>query len=113
MDIQKINFCLNSGDLLDDTVKQLEKDFLIIDVGFDIERPVKNYKHLFDCTLNLINDLNDKDPQSILNLLYRVDLSEEFVRSEMQKTELSFVEMISDIIVKRELYKVILRTNED
>ena len=47
--------------------------------------------------------------KEILNFLYRIDLSEESVRLEMQTTSISFTEMLSNMIVKRELKKVILK----
>jgi hypothetical protein len=50
-----------------------------------------------------------KTPKRLINLLYKIDLPEEKVRDEMQKTELSFTEMLSELIVKQEIYKVILR----
>ena len=40
MEIQKINSYLNSGFFLNDTVNQIEKDFLMVDVSFEIEKPV-------------------------------------------------------------------------
>ena len=56
----------------------------------------------------MIESLNNQDPKKILNLLYRIDLSEEKVREEMQNTTLSFSEILSEMIVKRELQKVII-----
>ena len=85
--------------------------FLMIGVNFDIEKPVKDYKKLFSFTNNLVNTINEKDPKLILNLLYRIDLIEEKIKSQIQKTKLSFSVMLSEMIVKRELYKVILRRN--
>ena len=100
-----------ANQLLPETVKQLEKDFLMIGVNFDIEKPVKDYKKLFSFTNNLVNTINEKDPKLILNLLYRIDLIEEKIKTQIQKTKLSFSVMLSEMIVKRELYKVILRRN--
>ena len=51
----------------------------------------------------------EKDFTKILNFLYRIDLSEESVSLETQNTSLSFTEMLSNMIVKRELKKVILK----
>ena len=109
MDLHKIDTYIQSGDLLRETVDQLEKDFLMIAVNFNIEKQVNSYSHLFEFTLHLVNALNERNPKKILNLMYRIDLPEEKVQKEMKKTELNFTEMLSEMIVKREIYKVILR----
>ena len=51
----------------------------------------------------------EKDFTKILNFLYRIDLSEESERLEMQNISLSFTEMLSNMIVKGELKKLILK----
>lgn len=109
MYLEKVNDSIEENSFLNETVEQLEKDFLMVGVNFDVPKPVLSYSSLFNFTLHLIDALNEKDSQKILNLLYRIDLSEEIVKDEMQQTELSFTKMISEMIVKRELYKVIIR----
>ena len=109
MDLVSVDSFIQNQDFLKETTSQLEKDFLMVGVNFDIEKPVESYKDLFSFTFNLINSLNERDPKRLLNLLYRIDLDEGKVKVEMNKTELSFTEMLSKMIVKRELYKVIIR----
>ena len=109
MYLEKVNDSIEENSFLNETVEQLEKDFLMVGVNFDVPKPVLSYSSLFNFMLHLIDALNEKDSQKILNLLYRIDLSEEIVKDEMQQTELSFTKMISEMIVKRELYKVIIR----
>ena len=111
MYLEKVNDSIEENSCLNETVEQLEKDFLMAGVHFDVPKPVLNYSSLFNFTLHLIEALNEKDSQKILNLLYRIDLSEEFVQVQMKETEYSFTEMLSELIVKRELYKVVLRKN--
>ena len=109
MYLEKVNDSIEENSFLNETVEQLEKDFLMVGVNFDVPKPVLSYSSLFNFTLHLVDDLNEKDSQKILNLLYRIDLSEEIVKDEMQQTDLSFTKMISEMIVKREIYKVIIR----
>lgn len=103
MDLVAINIQIKTNNYLRETVEQLEKDFLMCGINFDIAKPVSDYKGLF------ISTYNEKTPKKLINLLYKIDLPEEKVRDEMQKTELSFTEMLSELIVKQEIYKVILR----
>jgi len=109
MYLEKVNDSIEENSFLNETVEQLEKDFLMIGVNFDVPKPILNYSSLFNFTFNLVDALNEKDSQKILNLLYRIDLSEEIVKTEMQKTDFNFSKMLSEMIVKRELYKVIIR----
>ena len=92
-----------------ETTFQLEKDFLNIGVNFDIEKPVQDYGKLLNFASKLVNTLNEQDPKRILNLLYRIDLAEEKVQSEMQISPLTFSELLAELIVKRELQKVIMK----
>ena len=109
MDLVKIIDAIKSNKFLIETTFQLEKDFLNIGVDFDIQKPVQDYKQLFAFASTLVNTLNEQYPKRILNLLYRIDLSEEKMQFEMQKSDLSFSELLAELIVKGELYKVILR----
>ncbi len=109
MYLSEVNNSIQNNNFLNETVSQIKKDFLMVGVNFDIEKPVSSFNKLFIFTYNLINALNEREPKRLLNLLYRVDLSEEQVKEEMQSSELSFIEILSEMIVKRELYKVIIR----
>ena len=111
MDLVSVQSKIKANQYLSETVVQLEKDFLMIGVNFDIQKPVTDYKALFTFTNNLVNSLNNQDPKRILNLLYRIDLSEEIVQKQMKETDLTFTEMLSELIVKREIYKIIVRKN--
>ena len=111
MYLEKVNDSIEENSFLNETVEQLAKDFAMTGIDFDINKPVSSYKSLFDFTFKLITTINQQYPKKILNLLYRIDLSEEFVQVQMKETEYSFTEMLSELIVKRELYKVILRKN--
>ncbi|MBT4217769.1 MAG: hypothetical protein HOE25_04275 [Flavobacteriales bacterium] len=108
MYLEEINNSIEKNSFLNETVEQLEKDFLMVGVNFDVPKPVLSYSSLFNFTIHLVDALQEKDSQKILNLLYRIDLSEEVVKNEMKQTDLSFTEMISEMIVKRELKKVIM-----
>ena len=87
MYLLKVDDSIEDNSFLNETVAQLEKDFLMIGVNFDIPKPVLCYSSLFNFTFNLVYALNEKDSQKILNLLYRIDLSEEIVKKELKQTE--------------------------
>ena len=109
MNLPEVNNSIQNNLFLQETAQQLEKDFLMIGINFDIDTPVSDYKYLFSFTYHLVNALNEQNPKKVLNLLYRIDLSEEKVKEEMLKTELSFTEMLSEMIVNREIKKVLIK----
>ncbi|MBC8265983.1 MAG: hypothetical protein H8E84_03365 [Flavobacteriales bacterium] len=109
MNLISVQSQIKANQYLEETITQLEKDFLMIGINFDIEKPVANYKTLFVFTYNLVNTINKQHPKRILNLLYRIDLPEEMVQKQMQETDLAFTEILAELIVKRELYKVVLK----
>ena len=109
MDLIKISDTVMTNEFLIETTFQLEKDFLNIGVNFDIQKPVQDYKQLFLFASKLVNTLNELDPKRILNLIYRIDLTQEKVQSEMQISSLTFSELLAELIVKRELQKVIMK----
>ena len=109
MDLVKIIDAIKSNKFLIETTFQLEKDFLSIGVNFDIQKPVQDYKQLFYFASILVNKLNEQDPKRIINLLYSIDLPEEKVQLEMQISSLSFSELLAELIVRRELQKVIIK----
>ena len=77
MDLIAVDAKIQANQFLNETTTQLEKDFLTVGINFDITKPVKNYTQLFSFTAYLVNALNEQDPKRIINLLYRIDLSEE------------------------------------
>ena len=109
MDLATVNAKIQSNQFLNETTTQLEKDFLSVGVNFDIDKPVQDYKDLFLFTSLLVNALNKQDQKRIINLLYRIDLSEEKVQDEMEISTLTFSELLAELIVKRELQKVIVK----
>ena len=109
MDLATVNAKIKANHFLSDTTTQLEKDFMSVGVNFDIDKPVQDYKQLFSFASSLVNSLNEQDPKRIINLLYRIDLSEEKVQDEMKNSTLTFSELLAELIVKRELEKVIIK----
>ena len=108
MDLIVVDDKIQTNKLLNETATQLEKDFLTLGIDFNITKPVKNYTQLFSFTADLVNSLNEQDPKRIINLLYRIYLSEEKAQAEMEISTLTFSELLAELIVKRELQKVIV-----
>ena len=98
-------------DLLEKVVEQLKKDFnwFNFEITFkgDKETP---YQELYDQILPLIDELLNDDYPKLMAMLYRINLDEEFLNRKLKENSHADTdEVITDLILKRELQKVIIR----
>jgi hypothetical protein len=98
-------------DLLEKVVTQIKKDFnwFSFEITFkgDQESP---YQELYTQILPLIEELLNDDYPKLMAMLYRIDLDEEFLNRKLKEnTQADTDEVITDLILKRELQKVIIR----
>lgn len=98
-------------DLLQKVVDQLKKDFnwfnFKITFSGDQESP---YQELYSQILPLIEELLNDDYPKLIAMLYRIDLEEDFLNRKLKENpQADTDEVITDLILKRELQKVIIR----
>ena len=67
------------------------------------------YAELFSQIHPHIEKLLKGSTGNFYNLLYRIDLSEQQIKKAVKSSDRSFSEMITDLILKRELLKVVMR----
>jgi hypothetical protein len=84
--------------------KQIIKDFEMAGIQFDVVL-LPNFN---DIVLKLKNLLTKNKFEA---LLYRIDISEEQIKNYCFKNEIDFLTAISELIIKRELQKVIFKIN--
>jgi len=98
-------------DILSDTAAQVIKDFGM--AGTEIKfsgEPEKAYAELFSQILPLIEKLQKENFQNFYSLMYRIDINEEQIRKEVaQAIDKSFTEVVTGLVLKRELLKVVTR----
>lgn len=90
------------------TVEQIHKDFS--EVGIEISftgTEQQPYKYLITKLSQLIDQLLSNQQSTLLQLLYRIDISEKAVLQVLGSTKES--EEIAHLILERELKKVLLR----
>ena len=109
--LSELSAYYNRADLLEKVVEQLKKDFNWF--SFDItfkggqESP---YQELYNQILPLIEELLNDDYPKLMAMLYRIDLEEDFLNRKLKENSHSDTdEVITDLILKRELQKVIIR----
>jgi hypothetical protein len=98
-------------DLFEKFKIQLHRDFELC--GFTHEAPILNsnkLEHVFQEVLQSVMIIEKKESSSLKNLLYRIDISEFQIKKEsVTHPEKNLQQIISELIVKRILQKVILK----
>jgi hypothetical protein len=102
---------LQKPDLFEKFKMQLYRDFELC--GFSDVAPQINsniLEHVFQEVLKAVMTIEKKDSSSIQNLLYRIDVTELQIKKEaINHPEKNFQQILSELIVKRILQKVILK----
>lgn len=102
---------LQKPDLFEKFKTQLQKDFEMC--GLTDVAPVlvsNNLEHVYHQVLNSILAIEKKEASVLQNLLYRIDVTENQIRIEAeQHSEKNFQQILSELIIKRILQKVILK----
>ena len=103
----------NKLDIIQATADQIIKDFEMF--GLEIKfsgNPYNAYEELFDQAEPHIRKLIDSNQQKFIGILYRIDLSDTQVKKAMNDNSSgTFSEVITDLIIKRELQKVVIRNH--
>jgi len=102
---------LNDIDILNQTAQQIQKDFSFFNINIFFEEDTKDaYSKLSEQILPSIKQLLASDYQKLIALLYRVDINETQIKREsLSNTKKPFEEIITQLIIKRCLQKVVLR----
>lgn len=101
----------NRTDLLEKVVTQLKKEFnwVSLEINF-VGKDITPYQELYQQVLPLIDDLLNNDYIKLLSLLYRIDIDEDFLNKKLKENPHADTdEIITDLILKRVLQKVIIR----
>lgn len=102
---------LNRPDILQDTAQQVIKDFGMAGLKINFSgNPETAYKELTDQILPHIEKLQHENFQNFYNLMYRIDLSEVQIKMAVEASkDRSFSEIVTELILQRELIKVVFR----
>ena len=102
---------LNRLDILNETAQQVIKDFGINGMEIIFSGNTDNsYTELFSQIHPLVEKLQKENFQNFYNLMYRIDISESQIKKVVEESkDKSFSEVVTDLILKRELLKVVFR----
>jgi len=101
----------NNLEFINATAQQLIKDFELFDIEIKFSgNPENAYNELLYQISPSIAYFLDNDYKRLLNLLYRIDVNESKVSTIVNDTTVnSLSEAIADLIIRRELQKIVIR----
>ena len=102
---------LNDLEILQQTAEQVKKDFSFFELDILFEPAEKNaYTRLYEQIIPHIKNLVNTNRHKFIAVLYRVDISEAQIENESaQHAQKPFEEVITGLVIKRCLQKVVLR----
>jgi len=99
-------------DLLQQVVAQLNKDFQLS--GFEVnftDNEADAYRELSEQLIPVIDYMLEYQTERFWSLLYGIDLNEKQVREALFGEEVNTLQRLTDLILKRELQKVVIRNH--
>lgn len=100
----------NRLDLLNLTVEQIKKDFNLFGAEISFSgRTESAYLELFQQIKPYIESLLNHNYEKLLTLLYRIDVTEKSISNIVLNAGDEMVNEMTDLIIKRELQKVVIR----
>jgi hypothetical protein len=99
-------------DLLQQVVAQLNKDFQLS--GFEVRFSGDSdnaYQELTDQLLPVIGQMLEYQNERFWTLLYSIDINEKQVREALFGEDMNSLQLLTDLILKRELQKVVIRNH--
>lgn len=102
MEEQSLEILQSNSKMLQEVIRQLEKDFHLAGVPLETQGK-QSFQEFVAFLEGTLNRLLNEDSSLLMNLLYRVDISQ-------KKWLIAFENgQLSELILKRELQKVALR----
>ena len=99
-------------DVYGQVVLQLEKDFTLSGISIDLSA-ARAPEVMWQMLLSTLDDLLKNDPESLRNLLYRVDLNEAMVNAMvLEKKETDFLQELALQLIAREIKKILNRLKQ-
>lgn len=111
MNEPEVNNQLSKQDLFTQFRQQLARDFENCGLPVDFtEQLPPDFLVIRDTLVEQTEPHFSKSPGMLMQLLYRVDISEvQLKKYSAQHKTLSFPEVVAELIIKRELQKIILK----
>lgn len=107
----KVSKYRDKVEIIRQVAAQIEKDFY--QFGFEVKfsgEPADAYNELFEQINEHVAFMLSQDYHRLVLLLYQIDLSEkEIIRNELKYPDVDKHQLLSEMIIQRELKKVLIR----
>jgi len=109
--VDDVNNVMKRDDLVRETADQIVKDFGVFNLEISFSGCLEEfYQELFGQMKEHVKILLDRDASRFFNLLYRIDVSQDDIdRYQRQFYDYPLYAVITELIIHRELKKVITR----
>lgn len=113
MNLSNLSQYFNQIELIKATAEQIIKDFEMFGMKIRFSGNAYNaYEELFEQIEPHIKKLIDSNHSKFMGILYRIDLNDEQVKRAINENSSEpFSDIITDLIIKRELQKVVIRNH--
>lgn len=110
-DLSNVSIYYQNLDLLTQTVEQIKKDFGVFNIEIYFSGNANTaYSELFDQIYPIIAGFLKSNYQTLYNILYRIDIGESQIsKSSSLNPGKTLPQVITELIIKRELQKVVIR----
>ena len=115
MEEKKLNLYLSNEKILDELCQQLTKDIGVEGFVVSVIFPSQTvFKQLFQQLFPLIQNLERENNAKLNFILNRTDISENQLKQTIQQIgEKDYAQLLTELIIKRELQKVVIRNRKD
>lgn len=101
---------LEKPELFEKFKAQLYKDFELAGLSdYAPQLVTNNLNDVYDIILNSVLLIERKDSTSLMTLLYRIDISQQQLKTASKNSANNLKQVIAELIIKRILQKVILK----
>ena len=105
-----LNLYYKNMEVIDATAKQIIHDFELLGMEISFSGNRENaYRELFDQIHPHIKQIMTRDKKRLLVIFQKIDLSESQVRRLFSDGDPRLSERLTDMIIRRELQKVVIR----
>lgn len=89
--------------------QQLAKDLFVLGEEFNLLEKCEDFTCIFQTLTKVLKKYIENNKTGLMNFLYRVDVSEKRISKALDTSKENADELLAELVIKRELQKVLFR----